>query len=419
MIRQTSLHNGIRVVTEQVASYHSVAIGLWVMFGSRHERPEERGVSHLLEHMMFKGTSTRSAADIADEIDAVGGSLNAFTGREFCCFHAKVLHENLPLAVDLLTDMFCHPRLDEVDLDKERRVVLQELARLQDTPEDYIHELFARTLWQGHPLGCSSSGEVGVLSSVTSEQLLEYMQQHFVGSRLLVCAAGKVDHDRLVELVEEKLGGVPEGGPASFDPPPPATRNIGLTRRESEHQHLCLGVRAVSQRDPDRFAMFLLDSILGSSKSSRLFQAVRERHGLAYSIFSYPTCYADGGAMVIYCGCGRENLAAVTELILSEIRGLLTDAVSEAELRKACQQLRGNLLLSLENVSNRMSRLAKGTIYLGSPPDIEDILRRFARVDSRQLRDFAGSVFSSDRLNLHLLGDVSLDLDLRKLGLAI
>ncbi|PLX82144.1 MAG: peptidase M16 [Desulfuromonas sp.] len=404
MVRQSILHNGIRVVTEHLPGYHSVAIGLWVMFGSRHELAEERGVSHLLEHMLFKGTERRSAADIASEIDAVGGSLNAFTAREFSCFHARVLNEDLPLAVDLLTDMFCHPRFDEDELRKEQGVVLQEIARLQDTPEDYIHELFSRTLWGYHPLGCSSSGEPDVLAGVTGDRLRTYMAEHFIGSRLLVCAAGDVEHDDLVELIGSKLADLSEGSPIVNEAPPAATRRLDVTERASDHVHLCLGVRAVSQDDPDRFTQYMLDTILGASMSSRLFQAIRERHGLAYSIYSYPTCYADAGAEVVYCGCASSHLQAAAEVILEQFRQLVDNEVSEDEVSHAYHQIRGKLLLSLENISNRMSRLAKGMIYLGKPPIIDEVLEKFAAVDSGQLRQFAARIFADDRLNLHLLG---------------
>lgn len=404
MVRQSILHNGIRVVTEHLPGYHSVAIGLWVMFGSRHELAEERGLSHLLEHMLFKGTERRSAADIAREIDAVGGSLNAFTAREFSCFHARVLNEDLPLAVDLLTDMFCHPCFDEDELRKEQGVVLQEIVRLQDTPEDFIHELFSRTLWGDHPLGCSSSGEPDVLAGVTGDRLRSYMAEHFVGSRLLVCAAGDVGHDDLVELIGERLSDLPEGIPVVNAPPPPPTRNFSITERASDHAHLCLGVRAVSQDDPERFTQYMLDTILGSGMSSRLFQAIRERHGLAYSVYSYPTCYADGGAEVVYCGCASSHLQAASEVILEQFRQLVDNKVSEMEVSHAYHQIRGKLLLSLENISNRMSRLAKGVIYLGQPPIIADILEKFGAVDSVRLRRFAARIFSDDKLNLHMLG---------------
>jgi len=409
MVQRSQLSNGIRVVTEWLPNYHSVALGFWITCGSRHELPSEIGAAHLVEHMLFKGTGRRTAQRIARDVDAVGGSLNAFSSREFSCYHARDLTEHLPFAVDLLSDMVSAPRFDRTDLDKERQVVLQEISRLADSPDDLIHELFSQSLWGNHPLGFPSSGTTEAIAGLDRGRLLQFVERHYVGRRVVVSAAGAVDHDRLMEMLEDSLGRLPAGHAEAHLPAPQAVGGRHLTRRQGSQAHLCLGTQAVGQQDPRRFSLFLLDAILGSSMSSRLFQTVREQHGLAYSVYSYPQCHADSGALAVYCGSAPESMAAAAELILEQLRRLSYEVVTEEELEVAKQQMRGQLLLSLEGVDTRMSRLAKGEIYLGRVPAIDEILHAFAAVSREQLLGLAHELFSDQRMVLHLLGPVAED----------
>ncbi len=406
MIHQTVLDNGIRVISESLPSAHSVAIGVWVENGSRHELAGEKGISHLLEHMLFKGTERRSARDIAREVDSSGGMLNAFTSREYSCYYAKVLARRLPLAVDLLGDVIRHPLFDLDEIEKERRVVLQEIHMVEDTADDLIHDLFNQVFWQNHSLGCPILGTEETVGAFDRNALIDFMQRRYTGQRLLVCAAGDLNHEDLVDQLSRVFGDLPAVGSRLANVAPEYRRHLSVCEKDLEQVHLCLGTRALPQNHPNRFAAYLLNALLGGSMSSRLFQKVREEQGLAYSIYSYLHCHSDVGALVVSAGMAPADARRVVEIILREMRSLRDFPVPEEELTAARERLRGNLLLSLESTENRMTRLAKNEIYLGRQVSLRDVLHGFDRVTAEDVQRLAGFLFKDDYLNLQLLGRV-------------
>jgi predicted Zn-dependent peptidase len=406
MIKKSTLNNGIRVISERIPYASSVSIGIWVANGSRHERRESNGVAHFIEHLLFKGTDRRSSLDIAREIDSVGGVLNAFTSREYVCYYAKVLDKFLPRAVDLLTDLFLFSTFDAEEIEKERRVVLQEISMMEDTPDDLIHDLFHQHFWQGHPLGMSILGDVESVSGLTRDAIVQYKDQMYRGDDIIVCAAGNLKHDDLIRLLEHHLSSVPAGNGRVASALPVYQRRIELVEKDLEQVHVCLGLKGVQQNHPKRYDAFIMNAILGGSMSSRLFQEVREKSGLAYSVYSYIASHADAGSLVVYAGASPDNSAELLEIMLRELSRFKTEPVPEAQLEAAREQLKGNLLLSLESSDNRMSRLAKNEIYFGGPLPLSEIMKSFDRVSSESIQLLANELLDNATLTLVMLGRI-------------
>jgi len=404
--RKDRLPNGIVVLTEQIPHVKSVAVGLWVRVGSRDEPARRAGTSHFIEHMLFKGTQRRSAEEIARAIDAVGGTLDAFTSRESTCFYAKVLGEHLPLAVDLITDLLLHSRLDSDDIERERQVILQEIKMVEDDPGDLVHDLLAGALWGDHPLGRPVLGNRQTLEAIGREDILAHLRDFYQPDRVIVAAAGDVDHGRLLDLLGDASRDW-RGKALPANTSTPAAR-IAVARdgRDSAQIHLCLGVEAMPYADPDRYAIYLLNAILGSSMSSRLFQEVREKRGLAYSIYSYQQAYRDAGLFVIYAGTGPETYQQVVDLIWGECRRLRDDPVDVEEFQRAKAQLKGNLLLGLESTNNRMTRLAKMEFYFGRTFDLDEIIHGIEAVTPETFRNVARRLFGADAYTLTTIGPV-------------
>lgn len=407
MIQKSILDNGIRVITERMAGAHSVTVGFWVENGSRHEQEAQNGISHFIEHMLFKGTRRRSALAIAKEIDSVGGVLNAFTSREFSCYYAKVLAKKLPLAIDLLSDIVLHSIFDLDEIEKERRVLLQEIHMLEDTPDDLVHDLFSQTFWTDHPLGRSIIGTAESVGEITRHGLLEFMAERYCGNNILICAAGELDHEDIVATISQTFQQVAAGSRQPLCSLPEYQRRISTVERNLEQAHICLGSRALPQNHPNRFESYLLNAILGGSMSSRLFQKIREEQGLAYSIYSYLNCHSDAGALVIYAGTSPEDAPYVTGIMLKELGRFKNEAVSGDELHAAREQLKGQLLLSMESTDNRMTRLAKNEIYLGRNPAIKEVLAGFDRVTPADIQKLAGFILRDDYLTLQVMGRVT------------
>ncbi len=406
MIQKTTLDNGIRVLTEQMPGVHSVTLGVWVLSGSRHEPLAQNGITHFVEHMLFKGTENRSARDIALKIDSVGGVLNAFTSREYSCFHAKLLAEKIPLAIDLLADAILNSIFDLDEMEKERRVILQEILMLEEDPEALVHDHFSSRFWQGHPLGMPIQGSLASVDGISRDDLISFVADLFRGGNLMVCAAGNLEHTHIVDLVAAAFDRIPQGHDAVAKVVPLAVRGLDFVDRDLEQVHFCLGTRSLSQSHPDRFGSFLLNTILGGSMSCRLFQKIREERGLAYSIYSYLNSNSDAGALVVYSAAVNDNAAIVIRLILQELQKLKTHPVSEQELTSAKEQLKGHLLLSLESTDSRMMRLAKNEIYLGRYPSMHELVCEFDRITPDDLLRLAGDLFRDDYLNLQMVGRV-------------
>uniref|UniRef100_C6E2P4 Peptidase M16 domain protein n=1 Tax=Geobacter sp. (strain M21) TaxID=443144 RepID=C6E2P4_GEOSM len=406
MIKKTILNNGIRVITERIPYASSVSIGIWVANGSRHERRESNGVAHFIEHLLFKGTERRSSLDIAREIDSVGGVLNAFTSREYVCYYAKVLDKFLPKAVDLLTDIFLHSTFDPEEIEKERRVVLQEINMMEDTPDDLIHDLFHQHFWKGHPLGMSILGDAESVTGLSRDSIIAYKEQMYRSDDVIVTAAGNLTHDKLTALLEEYLHSVPSGNGRTASTPPVYERRIELVEKDLEQIHVCLGLKGVQQSHPQRYDAFIMNAILGGSMSSRLFQEVREKSGLAYSVYSYIASHADAGSLVVYAGASPENQAELVEIMLREIGRFKREPVPAEQLDGAREQLKGNLLLSLESSDNRMSRLAKNEIYFGTPLPLSEIMEGFDRVTAESIQTLAVDILDNSALTLVMLGRI-------------
>ncbi|PLY04858.1 MAG: peptidase M16 [Desulfuromonas sp.] len=406
MINKSVLDNGIRVISERIPSIHSVALGVWVQHGSRHEPLALSGSSHFIEHMLFKGTSSRDAHAIAREIDAVGGLLNAFTSREFSCYYAKILGDSLPFAIDLLSDLLLNSTFVADEMEKERRVILQEISMMQDAPEDLVHEQLCEGLWRDHPLGRPVLGYHDSVSEVSREQLVDFMHENYCGRRLLICAAGDVEHEALVAQVSAAFGSLHAGTALSPQTPPAVRYGVDVDTRDLEQVHLCLAAPGLPQSDPQRHAFYLFNTLLGSSMGSRLFQKVREERGLAYSIYSYLNGFSDSGAQVIYAGVAPGDIREAVDVIIRELRELSCHPVAEEELVAARNQLKGNLLLSLENSDNRMSRLAKDEIYFGHSIPITDVVQRIDAVSAEDIVAIAGPLMRGENLHLQMVGNV-------------
>ncbi len=403
-IRTTTLSNGIRVVSESVDTVQSISIGLWVGVGSRHEAPGLRGVTHFIEHMLFKGTKTRGARQIADEIESRGGSLNAFTDKEYTCYYAKALAEDAPIVIDVLTDMLRNSVLDPDDLAREKNVVIEEIKRSADTPEDYVHDVFAETLWSRHPLGKPTAGSVRSVSALTPDHLRDYLATHYTPDRIVVSAAGNATHEEMVDLASRALGDM---GGARHQRKPRAPEGSGASRRvrrRTEQVNFCLGCPGYAQSNDDRFGLFILDAVLGGSMSSRLFQEIREKRGLAYSIGSYSVSYLEGGAFAIYGGTSPETFDEVVALSRAELDATRRGDLTVEEIAKAKTQIRGAMVLGLENMSTRMMRMGKSMVYLDRVVPLSEVLAKIDAVTMDDLGRVANDLFQEDRLTIAAVG---------------
>ena len=398
------LPSGITVVGERMESVRSVAVGVWLRVGSRHETPPESGMTHFLEHVVFKGTRQRDALRIALAIESVGGHLDAFTGREVTCFNARVLEEHLDLAVDVLADLALHPRLDPDDVEKEKGVIVEEIHNYEDTPDDRVHDLFAEVVWRGHPLGNRILGSVDSVNAFTREAIAGYHTRHYTAPNLLVSVAGRFDWDRVLALVQSRFGSAADG---QREPTPRvATDGRGVVHHVEDlaQQYLCIGGAGLPHEHPDRYTLVLLSNLLGGGMSSRLFQSVREREGLAYSVYTYADSYEDTG---IFCASmsvqPAQGMRAV-QLTLQEFDRAADEEIPKEELLSVKEQIKGNLLLGLESTTNQMSRLARSEIYSGRYVPVEELIASVDRIAAQDVRRVAREFLSRDRLSLVALG---------------
>jgi len=395
------------ILTERMPQVRSISIGLWVRAGSRWEPAGSAGISHFIEHLLFKGTESRSAEEIARAIDGVGGALDAFTSRENTCFYAKVLGGHLPLAVDLLSDLLLHPRLAPEDIEKERRVVLEEIKMVEDDPDDLIHDIFAERFWRGHPLGRPVLGTRESLAGISREAVRRHLADYYQPDRVVVAAAGDLEHDRVAELVRGALGSW-QGRSVPLDGEVPVCHHTTHhEERDSAQLHLVLGAEGLPYGHDQRYAFYLQNAILGSSMSSRLFQEIREKRGLAYSIYSYQASYHDSGLMAVYAGTSPESYPQVVELILAECARLRDEPVNLEEFARAKQQIKGNLLLGLESTSSRMTRLAKAEIYFQRYFDLDDIIRSIDQVTPEAFAELNRRILRPERHALTTIGHLA------------
>ena len=380
------LKNGLRVMIESIPGVRSVSFGIWVKTGSRYETLDSNGISHFIEHMLFKGTDRHSAKDIADRFDGIGGNVNAFTSKEYTCYYAKVLDEHLPIAVDILADMFFHSQLADEELAKEKNVILEEISMYEDTPDDTVHDLASRAAYDGHPLAYSILGTAERLNAMGSSDLRGYMSERYRIDNTVISIAGNVGEDVLA-LLEEHFGQFDVRGSETAVTTPSFRSGALFHRKKTEQNHLCLTFPGCSIQEPNLYAMILLNNTIGGGMSSRLFQEIREKRGLAYSVYSYHTSYADSGLFTVYAGTAPKQTQDVYDLTMELLNDVAANGLSESEISRGKEQLKGNLILSLESTSSRMNRIGKNELMLGRHQSLDDMLARIDRVTLNDVND--------------------------------
>jgi predicted Zn-dependent peptidase len=410
MFEKTVLDNGIRIVTHDMPDNRSVSLGIWVENGSRHESAAENGISHFIEHLLFKGTERRSAAQIAEEMDAVGGVINAFTSKENTCYYAKVLDENLPLAIDLLSDIFLHSSFDAEEIERERSVILQEISQAEDTPDDYVHDLFSLDFFQNHPIGWPICGRQETVNGFQRADIVKFFKARYRPERVVVAAAGNLRHAALVEEMAGRLGTIGGGSRKSAvktvgDRVPEMARGVYPHPKPLEQVHLCLGMNGIHQTHPQRYVGYVLNTLLGGGMSSRLFQEIREKRGKAYSVYSFSSSYKDVGYFGVYAGTSLDSTEEVVDLIAKELKKLAAGEMSQTELERTQGQLIGGTMLGLESSDSWMSHIARNEIYFGQAVSTDEICSRIRAVSRDDVIDLAGTLFRGDGATLTLLGD--------------
>ena len=404
-LRRTVLPNGLIVLTERMEHLRSVAMGVWIKSGSRCEAAETNGISHFVEHMLFKGTRSRSALHIAREMDSIGGNLDAFTGKETICFNVKSLADHVPIALDVLADLVLNPVFASTEIERERGVILEEIKIDEDNPDVLVHELFTQNFWKDHPLGKPILGTTKTVGSLDQQKLIDYHIGRFRGGNMVFSAAGNLEHDQFVEAVSQKFTSLPPGEPAYEMQTPQASARILLQNKKSlEQVQLCMGVPAPRITDDNRFATLILNTVLGGGMSSRLFQTIREERGLAYAIYSDLSPYSDTGSLCVYAGTSAGKALEAIDLVLTEFRNLKETPLGDEELTRAKDQLKGNILMGLESSNSRMANLARQEMYFHQFFTAEEVIARIDTVTAEQVQEMARRLFIPDRIAVTLLG---------------
>lgn len=416
MYLKEKLDNGIRVVMERIPSVKSVAVGVWVRAGSRDEEDHEQGIAHFTEHMFFKGTERRSAQEIAHEIDAMGGELNAFTSRETTTFYVKVLEEHLPRALDLLADLLQHAQFPTREIEREKQVVLEEIKMVEDDPEDYISDLHTQRLWEKNPLGRPILGTTETVHGFRRSTIQRYLKRHYHPSETVISVAGNFSVSLVIKLLNKAFGrSGSDSCPLNHRTTPVMMPRVTHQEKRLEQTHFCLGTNGLAIAHLDRYGLYTLNSILGGSMSSRLFQEIREKRGLAYSVYSYLSSYEDAGLLTIYAAVGSKAFHEAIRLTLRVIRELKERGIAKKEYRTAIGQIKGGLLLNLESTSSRMSRLAKDELYFGRHISVKELISGIEKVKASQVQRLAQELFDKRNLSLTVLGPVPPKTDLKEL----
>jgi predicted Zn-dependent peptidase len=415
-IKKSVLENGLTILSEEVPHLRSVSLGIWLKKGSRDESPEDAGMYHFIEHMLFKGTKTRSTYEIAKIMDSIGGFNDAFTSKENTCFYAKILDEHLPVILDIFADILIRPKFDRDDIERERKVVYEEIKMVEDTPSDLVHEIFLETFWQGHPLGRPILGTAETVNTINRERLLRRFSENYVPRNMVVSAAGNIQHEQLVDAVRNHFTPL-RGADDSIDI---VETNILAKpmvvlrpKKDLEQAHICIGAMAYSEEHPDRYAASVMNVILGGSMSSRLFQKIREEKALCYTVFSSLSSFKDAGYASLYAATGKDEVQTAIELILSECRLLANEAVGAEELENAKNHLKGSLILSLESSSNRMFNIARNDMCHGRQISPAEIMESISKVTLEDVQRVAQHLFLHKDYGIVVVGDLEgLDLDL-------
>jgi predicted Zn-dependent peptidase len=406
-ILTTTLPNGIKVITEAMAHVRSVSVGVWISSGSRRESAEENGISHFIEHMLFKGTTNRSAEEIARSVDSIGGNLDAFTAKEMVCFNTKVLDEHLPFAMDVLGDLVLNPCFREEDIEKEKGVILEEIKMDNDSPDYLVHEIFSSNFWKDHPLGKPILGTRETVKRFNRGMMRDYYHSVYTPSNLLITAAGNLQHDRLVNLARERFEALSKADPEPTQHAPGTHARISLrSKKDLEQVHVCIGVPSYPIPHADRFTCYVLNTMLGGGMSSRLFQNIRERQGLAYAVFSELNPYSDTGCLSVYAGTSLEAAKRVVESVLKEFTDLKQSPAPDEELRRAKDHLKGSLMLSLESTSSRMSNLARQEMHFHRFFSLDELAESIELVTAQDVQRVAQTFFDQKQVALTVLGNL-------------
>jgi len=408
MFKKVTLDNNIPVLMEPAREVRSVCIGIWVKVGSRDESPEKNGISHFLEHMFFKGTKSRSAEGIAMEIDSLGGELNAFTSAEYTVFYVKVLDEYMVKGVELLADIFVNSTFPAEDLEREKSVVNDEINMVEDTPSDYVHDLFNKNIWGETGLGQSVLGKRETLNALTRDDLLAHIDKNYGAEDIVIACSGNIRENELVAYLNDTLGRIKKRGVQRILLPPEYNSGLDIVTKELSETHICLGLKGMQYNSEERYALHLLNTVLGSGFSSRLFQHVREKRGLVYSIYSYHVSYFDAGVWSVYAGADRKNANEVIDITINEMRNLSRSITSE-ELYRAKAQLKGNLVLALESTSNKMTNIAKQEIYYGKYFSPAEIIKMVEAITLEEVKDLSKRLIEDKPFALTIYGAVKED----------
>ncbi len=404
MIKRDVLDNGLTLLTEPMPDVRSVSIGAWLKHGSRHEGDAAPGIAHFTEHMLFKGTTSRSAEAIAQQVDSMGGQLDAFTAKECATYYVKVLDEHLPRAVDLLSDLLLRPAFHAEDVRREAQVITEEIKMVEDTPDDLVHELFQRSFWPGHPLGRSILGSPDSVGGMTSDSLRAFFGRSYVAANLVVAVAGNIEHEQTRDLLGRAFDGLPTSTTETVDRPPAVQPRLAVQCKAIEQSHVCLGTPAYAQAHTDRYPSYVLNTVLGGSMSSRLFQNIRERRGLAYAVSSGLESYRDTGMLTVYVGCAAGAVPEVIDLVVAEMRNLAREPLPDEELQRAKDHLKGSLVLGLESTASRMSQLARSEIYFGRQISVDENLWRVDGITAEDVQRVAADLFANGNLAATVLG---------------
>jgi predicted Zn-dependent peptidase len=404
----TTLPNGIRVITESMPHVRSVSVGLWIGTGARRETVKQNGISHFIEHMLFKGTTHRTAEEIARVVDSCGGHLDAYTAKELVSYNSKVIDDHLPIAFDVLADLVLNPLFEEADIEKEKGVILEELKAEADNPEYLVHEAFSSNFWKNHPLGRSILGTKATIKSFTKPVVEAYFRRVYVPQNIVITAAGRLDHSRIVNFASEYFDRLAPGAAMEPEPAPVTHTPLVLKNKRSiEQVHLCMGVPAYEISHERRYGCYVLSTILGGGMSSRLFQNIREKHGLAYSVFSELNLYRDTGCLAVYAGTSLESARKVIDMTMLEFRQLKDELVPDEELRRAKDHLKGSLALSLESTSSRMSNLARQELFFGKFFTVDQMVECIEKVTAEEIQQIAQDFFSQKQVGLSVLGKLN------------
>lgn len=393
MLIRYKLSSGLRVVMESIPTCRSVSFGIWVKTGSRNEKQAQNGISHFIEHMLFKGTERYSAKEIAEVFDGIGGNVNAFTSKEYTCYYCKVLDQHLPIAVDVLADMFFNSQLDKGELDKERNVILEEISMYDDTPDDLVHDLMSKAAYGTHSLGYSILGTESILNTLHSDDLRGYMKDHYNVNNTVIAVAGNID-ESVKELLEKHFGHFGTPGVEDVIEEPAFLSDLIFHSKKTEQNHICLSLPGLSVKDDNLYAMVLFNNIVGGGMSSRLFQEIREKRGLAYSVYSYHSSHMDSGLFTIYTGTAPKQTEEVLKVTMEMMEKIIQEGISEAELRKGKEQLKGSLILSLESTGSRMNRLGKNELMLGKHYSLDELIARIENVEMDHIKSMTKQLFS-------------------------